>query len=88
MQMETAQEAFGLFILVLIITLDIAALVFVMRIGTRHNEHNDVREIHQSSSIERINKNYNFTPRYPQREPALPEGEGRKADTTPAVDKA
>jgi hypothetical protein len=51
-----------------------------MRIGTRHNEHNDIREIKQSSSIERINKTYDFSPRYPKTEPALPEGEARKPE--------
>jgi hypothetical protein len=75
-----AQESFGLFILVLIVALDFLAVVAVMRIGTRHNEHNDVREIKQSNSIERINKTYNFTPRYPNSEPALPEGEAGQTE--------
>jgi hypothetical protein len=78
-----AQESFGLFILLLIVALDFIAIVAVMRVGTRHNEHNDIREIKQSSAIERINKDYNFTPRYAKSDPALPEGD--KATNTPAA---
>ena len=79
-----AQESFGLFILFLIIALDFLALVIVMRVGVRHNEHNDIREVRQSSAIERIQQTYNFTPRRVHTEPALPEGEARKSDVKTA----
>jgi hypothetical protein len=59
-----------------------------MRVGTRHNEHNDIREIKQSSAIDRINQNYNFTPRSAKGDPALTQGETSQPTTTPAADNA
>ena len=79
-----AQESFGLFILFLIILLDIVALVFVMRIGVRHNDHNDIVEVKQSSAIDTLNKHYDFPSLRARTDPALPEGEAQKSDVKAA----